>query len=59
DQFGGEDGEKFNISRFNKLLIKISKEPMEKQKIILARTMEDWKESRRQIDDMLVIGIRI
>ena len=59
DQFGGEDGEKFSIVRFNKLLIEISEKPMEEQKIILARTMEDWKESRRQIDDMLVIGIRI
>lgn len=58
DQFGGEDGEKFSIDRFNKLLIKISGETMEEQKIILTRTMEDWKKNQRQIDDMLVIGIR-
>jgi len=58
DQFGGEDGEKFSIDRYKKLLIEISEKTMEEQKIILNRTMEEWKENQQQIDDMLVIGIR-
>ena len=57
DQFGGEKEEKFGIDRYNELLIEISEKPVEEQKVILARTMEEWKQDQRQIDDMLIIGM--
>jgi serine phosphatase RsbU (regulator of sigma subunit) len=59
DQFGRQQEKKFNIYRFLRMLIKISHKPMEEQKEILSRTMEEWKGDQRQIDDMLVIGMRI
>jgi serine phosphatase RsbU (regulator of sigma subunit) len=59
DQFGGEGDEKFNLDRFKKLLLKASDQPMTEQKLIFAQTMEDWKKDQPQIDDMLVVGIRL
>ena len=59
DQFGEEGEEKFNLDRFRKLLVEISDKPMNEQKLILAQTMEEWKGSQRQIDDMLIIGIHL
>jgi len=59
DQFGGDDDTKFLIRRFRDLLLKIHKEPMNEQKEILNQIHEDWRRSGVQIDDILVIGIRI
>lgn len=59
DQFGGTDDSKFMIKRFRDLLLKIHKEPMNEQKDILNQIHEDWRGSTVQIDDILVIGIRI
>ncbi|MFH1319146.1 MAG: SpoIIE family protein phosphatase [Bacteroidota bacterium] len=59
DQFGGEDGRKFTVSRFSELLLDIQKHKMAEQGGILDKTIEDWKGTREQVDDMLVIGIRI
>ncbi len=59
DQFGGEKNTKFNISRFKQLLIDNHKLDMNQQKAYLHKAMEDWKQNNKQIDDILVIGIRI
>lgn len=59
DQFGGEKGKKFMSKRFKDLLLNIQLKAMDEQKEILAQTMKDWIGSREQIDDQLVIGIRI
>jgi serine phosphatase RsbU (regulator of sigma subunit) len=59
DQFGGSDDSKFLIRRFRELLLKISNEPMNEQKDILNQIHEDWRGNSVQIDDILVIGIRI
>ncbi len=59
DQFGGNNGKKFNIERFKKLLLKIHQMPLNEQKSELEKVMESWKKSEEQLDDMLVIGIKI
>lgn len=59
DQFGGAKGEKFMMRRFKSLLKDISQEPMEAQEIIIRRTFKDWLGSRRQLDDVLIMGIRL
>ncbi len=59
DQFGGDDDTKFLIRRFRDLLLKIHREPMNEQKEILNQIHEDWRRGGVQIDDILVIGIRI
>ncbi len=59
DQFGGSDDSKFLIRRFRELLLKIHNEPMNEQKEILNQIHDDWRGNSVQIDDILVIGIRI
>ena len=59
DQFGGPEGKKLKSGTFRKLLLDISSKPMEEQKQILDETIMDWMEGFEQIDDILVIGIRI
>ena len=59
DQFGGEKDEKFSADRFSKLLLGIQKQTMPEQEKILDETIENWKGDKTQVDDILVIGIRI
>lgn len=59
DQFGGPKGKKFMAGNFRELLLKISKEPIEKQKDILDKTLESWRGDLEQVDDILVIGVQI
>jgi serine phosphatase RsbU (regulator of sigma subunit) len=58
DQFGGIDGRKYSTQKFKELLLEIYKKPMEEQKFILDRKITEWMGSRRQIDDILVVGFR-
>jgi sigma-B regulation protein RsbU (phosphoserine phosphatase) len=59
DQFGGPKGKKFRYGQFQKLLMKISREPMNIQKDILYKTIIDWKGKEEQVDDILIMGIRV
>ncbi|MES2284468.1 MAG: SpoIIE family protein phosphatase [Bacteroidota bacterium] len=59
DQFGGPYGRKFMAIPFRVLLMDINKEPIEKQKNILNKTIEDWRGQLDQVDDILVIGVKI
>jgi len=59
DQFGGPKGKKFMYKAFKNLLIDISDKSMSEQSEILDKTMEDWMGTLEQIDDMVIIGIRI
>jgi len=59
DQFGGSDKKKFMTRRLRELLIEIHDQPMELQGQSLATEMDQWKGQLDQIDDMLVIGIRL
>ncbi len=59
DQFGGADDTKFMIKRFKDLLFKIHNETVEDQKLILYQMHKDWKGDGYQVDDILVIGIRL
>ena len=59
DQYGGPKRKKFKYRRFKELIMEIHHKPMQEQKIILNRTFEDWKGENEQIDDVLVIGIKV
>ena len=59
DQFGGENDEKFNTQRFKEMILANRELPMEQQKKILAETMEAWKGDNQQIDDFLVMGVKL
>ena len=58
DQFN-EKGRKFMSRNFISLIDKIYTKPMNEQKKIIEQTFFDWKGNFRQIDDVLVIGIRV
>lgn len=59
DQLGGPLRKTFRSRKFRKLLLDIRDKSMEDQKNILANTLEKWQGDVEQIDDILVIGIRI
>ncbi|MCR5456246.1 MAG: SpoIIE family protein phosphatase [Bacteroidales bacterium] len=59
DQFGGESNEKFNAQRFKELILANRSLPMEEQKAVVTKTMEQWIGDRQQIDDFLVMGVKL
>ncbi len=59
DQFGGSKGKKFKYPPFKELLLSVQDLGMDEQKEILHSTMENWKGNLEQVDDILVIGVRL
>jgi ligand-binding sensor domain-containing protein/serine phosphatase RsbU (regulator of sigma subunit) len=59
DQFGGELGKKFMYKRFKEVLLTLHARPMDQQYAGLEKHFNDWKAGHYQVDDVLVIGIRI
>lgn len=59
DQFGGKHNKKFKYNQLKNLLWDISPRHATEQKEILSATFNDWKGVNEQVDDVLVIGIRI
>lgn len=59
DQFGGKHDKKFTTKRFKQLLTDIHKRPMEDQKGILNTTINKWRSNREQLDDILIMGIKV
>lgn len=59
DQFGGPNGKKFMAGNFRDLLIEVSKYPVDKQKEMLNKTIEEWRGPLDQVDDILVMGVRV
>ena len=59
DQFGGERNSKYLIKNFRKLLLSIADKSMPEQKIILEKSFKEWKCEKEQVDDVLVVGIKI
>ncbi len=59
DQFGGPKGKKFMYKQLKELLLSISHLPMNEQREKLYTDFTDWKTNLEQIDDVLIIGVRI
>lgn len=59
DQFGGPKGKKFKYKQLEELLLANAAKPMEEQKLKLEETLEAWKGSLEQVDDVLIMGIRV
>jgi serine phosphatase RsbU (regulator of sigma subunit) len=59
DQFGGDKGKKFKYKPIQQLLISNQHLSMKEQNQLLDITIENWRGSLEQVDDILMIGIRI
>ena len=66
DQFGGPDtssrqagGKKFKYKPFKRLLSENRDKPMKEQKGLLNSAFETWKGNLDQIDDVIILGIKI
>ncbi len=59
DQFGGPKGKKFMAGTFRNLLLEISSMPATEQKKYLDTTIESWRGPLEQVDDILIIGVKI
>lgn len=59
DQFGGPKGKKFTHSGIKKLLSGLYTKDMSEQGSEIERTFDNWKGELEQLDDVLVMGIRI
>ncbi len=59
DQFGGEKGKKFKYKQLEDLLISIHKKPMAEQRTTLETSIDNWRGKLEQVDDILIIGIRV
>jgi serine phosphatase RsbU (regulator of sigma subunit) len=59
DQFGGEKGKKFKLASLQELFLQKCDLPMEQQKEAIDETLKCWQGNNDQVDDILIIGIRI
>ena len=59
DQFGGKDNKKFMFKKFEELLLQINSLSMEDQKEMLHKKLYEWMGVNDQVDDILVIGIKV
>ncbi|MBC7695158.1 MAG: tetratricopeptide repeat protein [Burkholderiales bacterium] len=59
DQFGGDKGKKFKYKQLKDILEEINLLPMPEQAKILENSFIEWKGALEQVDDVLVIGIRV
>ncbi len=59
DQFGGPKGKKFMTGKLKELLINNNGLTMDNQQKKLLAAHEEWKGANKQVDDILVMGIRL
>ena len=59
DQFGGEKGKKFKYKQLQAILLANNQMTMAEQQKLLSKTMSEWMGNHEQLDDILVIGVRI
>ena len=59
DQFGGERGRKFLKKNLKKLILEIQGVPMKQQKELLEKSLVDWMGTNDQVDDILIMGIKV
>jgi serine phosphatase RsbU (regulator of sigma subunit)/Tfp pilus assembly protein PilF len=59
DQFGGHSGKKFKYRQLKDMLFEVKDLSPSEQKIKLNQTFEDWRGNLEQVDDVLIVGIKI
>jgi serine phosphatase RsbU (regulator of sigma subunit) len=59
DQFGGEKGKKLTTKRFREKILSLQNESMQEQETHLDEYITSWRNTLEQVDDLLVIGVRV
>jgi serine phosphatase RsbU (regulator of sigma subunit) len=59
DQFGGPDGKKMKIARLKRTIEQMADLPMDDQKEMVLKFYHDWKGSFDQVDDILLMGVKL
>jgi serine phosphatase RsbU (regulator of sigma subunit) len=60
DQFGGETGQKkLTRKRFKDLILSIQSKSLQEQGIVLDKFITEYRKEIEQIDDILVMGVKV
>ncbi len=59
DQFGGPKGKKFKYKQLQKRILELRSETMDIQCIELEKSFHAWRTNLEQVDDVLMVGIKI
>jgi len=59
DQFGGKDDRKYTYKQFKNLFLRIQNLTMPQQQEKLFEELDRWQGKRKQLDDILILGIKL
>lgn len=59
DQFGGPKGKKFKYNQLKDLLVENAHLPIDEHYLVLDKAFNAWRGQQEQVDDVLVIGVKI
>ncbi len=59
DQFGGDKQKKMTTKRFREFLLSVKDKSMNEQQLELVSFFNSWQDNTEQVDDLLIIGIRL
>lgn len=59
DQFGGVSNKKFMVKRLQNELMAMQNLSLNEQKYLVQKLVMDWKGEAEQVDDILMIGVRV
>ncbi|MBC7865071.1 MAG: SpoIIE family protein phosphatase [Bacteroidia bacterium] len=59
DQFGGPKGKKFKYKQLQQLLMEVKNKPVSVIPELMNRVFLKWKGKLEQVDDVLIVGVRI
>lgn len=59
DQFGGPDGKKYMSKNLKNTILQNCHLPMREQHAVFKKDITDWMKGNEQVDDLLLIGIRL
>lgn len=59
DQFGGPANKKLMVKRFSQFLIDHCEQPLNEQGKALNQYYNDWKGENEQVDDVMVLGVKL
>jgi serine phosphatase RsbU (regulator of sigma subunit) len=59
DQFGGPKGKKFKYNQLKEMLSSLYNLPVSEQREMIGKAFDNWKGGLEQIDDVVIIGVRV